>query len=181
MKIISIIGKARSGKDTTADYLLEQLNNLGYKTQREAFATPLKDIVASELKVTLEELDRCKNDNIQISGKNVRKTLQDTADKLRKNDVNYFVNIMLDKITVARDNKVDFFIITDMRLMVEQDALSGISKFIKLSRESNIIEESNHPTEMESNNLYYDYKIDNAGTLSALYEKLDSYIATITQ
>lgn len=60
-KIIGFAGRLRSGKSTLADICVEH----GYK--KLYFALPLKNICASFLNVSVEELNKLKNDNENIN------------------------------------------------------------------------------------------------------------------
>ena len=55
--VFSIIGKKRSGKDTIADYICQKKGCKKY-----ALAKPLKDLVCNIFGITMEQLDRYKNE-----------------------------------------------------------------------------------------------------------------------
>lgn len=179
MKVISLIGRARSGKDTTADYLIKELTELGYQVQREALATPLKVIVADLLGISLADLEVYKNNNVPVDGYNVRKLLQDTADSIREKDTYYFANLMMAKIKEAEINNIDFFIITDTRLLIEQEVLKDEALFIKIIRPEAQIDESGHNTEIEVDKLYVDETIYNNKTINRLHQRVDQLIYTL--
>ena len=179
MQVISFIGRARSGKDTSADYIMKKLQSEGYKVKKDALAAPLKIQVAQNLDVSLDTLDECKNLGIRIKGADVRKLLQSTADEIRFVDDKYFVRVILDKIVSAELSGIDVFIITDMRLKIEQKGLRGISEFVRIVRDEAVIDESGHNTATEVKELSSTYTIVNDGTIDELYTKLDTLINCI--
>lgn len=62
--IIQLSGKKRAGKDTVAKYLATALETIyDYKVEILSYAEPLKDITATILDISLEDLDLYKNRN----------------------------------------------------------------------------------------------------------------------
>lgn len=62
-KVLLIAGQKRSGKDTLAQLIADELNRLGKKTSVKSFAYPMKEIMAVTLGVTQQELEDLKNDS----------------------------------------------------------------------------------------------------------------------
>lgn len=56
MSVIAIAGKARAGKNQSAKYIAEYLNDHGYKTLEYAFADPLKEFLGRIFGWSCEEL-----------------------------------------------------------------------------------------------------------------------------
>lgn len=54
--LILINGLPRAGKDTTADFIVED-----FHAEKMSFATPLKNIIANSFGITLEDLEIYKN------------------------------------------------------------------------------------------------------------------------
>ena len=65
--IILINGLARSGKDTTAKIMQEELIKQGYSVKVLAFADKLKDMVCEMFNITRVELDDYKNNMVDIA------------------------------------------------------------------------------------------------------------------
>ena len=61
-KVLLIAGQKRSGKDTLAHLISDELNRLGTKTVVMSFASPMKTILAVTLGISLEELEDLKNE-----------------------------------------------------------------------------------------------------------------------
>lgn len=131
--IIQLSGKKRAGKDTVARYLTTALETAyDYKVEVLSFAEPMKDIAATILGITLEDLDEYKND-IQQFGliiqnnydtatehrTNCRSFLQKLgSDAMKKwfgNDV--WVNILNQRI---KTSTADVIIIPDWRFEIEE-------------------------------------------------------------
>lgn len=83
-KVIAYIGKKRVGKDLAADYTAKKLGCTKY-----ALATPLKEMVCSMLNITMEELDKYKNENWNLLS--YKSLLLDMKDR----------NIIKDRITYS--------------------------------------------------------------------------------
>ena len=64
--VILITGKARSGKDYTANLLKQALEANGKIVQQLFFAAPLKQIIAATFDITLEQLDEYKNYQVPL-------------------------------------------------------------------------------------------------------------------
>lgn len=61
VKLIGLNGKARSGKDTTADFISQWCEDYNLTFAREAFARRLKESAAHALGVFSDEVDFCEN------------------------------------------------------------------------------------------------------------------------
>ena len=179
MNIIGLAGKARSGKDTTGDYLLNKLPN----SISLSYAYPLKKEVSDMLGITIEQLEYYKNNNILCNNTNVRKLLQDTGTKNRENDDLYYIKLLNNKLEECINKGYTNIIITDIRFIVEADELrrfgGSFTTIIKLDRDHKEIEESNHVSEQEIDSIRPDYTIYNNHTLDDLYTKIDTILRYI--
>jgi len=179
MNIIGLLGKARSGKDTTGDYLLNKLPN----SISLSYAYPLKKEVSSMLDISIEQLDYYKNNNILYDNTNIRKLLQDTGTKNRVNNDLYYVKLLNNKIEECINKGYTNIIITDVRFIVEADELRRFggsrATIVKLDRDHKEIKESNHSSEQEIDSIRPDYTIYNNRTLDSLYTKVDTIIKHI--
>ena len=184
-KVYAIIGRKRTGKDTVADYMCERLGAKKY-----ALATPIKEWVAKMLGITLEDLDKYKNENWNMSAFRDNKTTQ--LERCAMVDIS-FRSILQN----AGENIKDFFglecfmrksheviinndttIIPDVRLKIEQDWLIANTNvtFIKLIRDTELDKDSLHKTETETDSLGYDCLVDNNGNLEDLAKQIDLII-----
>jgi len=181
-KCISIIGEFRSGKDTAADFICKRLN-----CKKFALASPLKELVCNLFQISMEELDKFKNEHWSIDAYELltpvyddgdykrlnttfRSILQRTGDSMKQFfGTHVFMSKLHEKI---RDE--DMVVISDVRLKEEQDWLMSHrdTVFIKIVRNTEKTADSNHRTETESNTLSWDYLVENNGTIEELYEKL---------
>jgi len=174
LTIIALSGEARAGKDTVADLLTEMIDK---PITRLAYATTLKEEVAEMFGVSIGVIDILKNDNRSISmdgvDYNIRKTLQEVADKHRKDDSSYYSKKLLDNIPT--DGVV---IITDMRYLLEYNELKEKypdTLFIKIVREGTTIEHSDHSSEQEVATIPVHNLIKNNHSINTLDSKV-SYI-----
>ena len=61
-KVLLIAGQKRSGKDTLAHLVKEELQRLGKTVEVMSFAYPMKEILSVTLGITMDELEILKND-----------------------------------------------------------------------------------------------------------------------
>jgi len=171
LTIIALSGRARSGKDTAANMLMELVD---LPITRIAYADTLKQEVATKLDISLELLDIFKNSTKTLEVNkvtyNIRKLLQSTADDNRKIDASYYSKRLLNKIP-----KEGTVIITDMRYLLEYNELKKKypnTMFIKLIRDGITIKDSNHSSETEVDSIPINTVIHNDGTIADLKNKI---------
>lgn len=104
----ALMGAMGAGKSTLAGYFRS-----AYGYEVKSFATPLKEAVAREAGITLEEL----RDNKA----KYRSTLQEVGERGRAADANYWVKLLGESLTPGRATVVD-----DCRYINEADYLRGI-------------------------------------------------------
>ena len=173
--IIGITGKAGSGKDTLASYLESQ----GFI--KLSFGSAVKDIVSivtgwprdfvegineeRQLRETLihPEYNKTCREMMQFIGTDLfRKQLND----------NIWVNIIKNKIESDKINNK--FVITDVRFDNEAQMIKSIGgNIIQINRQN--IHQLNHISE-NGITIDVDYIIENNGTISDLYNKINLYI-----
>lgn len=170
--IIGIAGKARSGKDTMGEYLLNHLP----KSITLSYAYPLKKEVATMLGLTIEQLNKYKNNNIPYQGTNIRRMLQEVADAHRQKDPTYYIKKMNERITKYIEEGYCNIIVTDVRYILEADELRRFgnqsTKIIRVVRDSITIKESNHPSEQEVDSIIPDFTIYNNSTLQEFHTEI---------
>lgn len=131
--IIQLSGKKRAGKDTVARYLTTALETAyDYKVEVMSFAEPMKDIAATILSISLEDLDLYKNRNeiykvgfidfqsdTSLHTTDCRQILQKLGTEAMKkwfgNDV--WANLLNQRI---KDSTADVIIIPDWRFEIEE-------------------------------------------------------------
>ncbi len=188
MKLILISGYKRSGKDFIATHLKKVI---GGNTKVMSFATPIKEILATTLGITLDELDDYKNDSNDIYV-NDHPTNTSWASKLTD-----FRTIMQKFGTEAMQkefgedvwieqmvrNLPPFFangvvIIPDWRFKREYERLA-IDYDIITVRVDGGVATSDHISETELLDFNFDYRIDNTKQDTSVFNTLKDVITTI--
>lgn len=178
--IIALLGEKLSGKDTIAQYLVEQ---------RGAFHTRFSQIL-DEILTTL---------NLPV----IRRNENDLGYALREK----FGTDVLSKALLHRvkNSKADLIVMNSFRFQEEFDAAKAIgAKFIYITAPRNVrfertynrtekgdAERSREIFEQQETEVYEtnvpalgaqaDYKIDNTGTIDELYQKIDDILDQIKQ
>jgi len=169
MKLIGLAGRARSGKDTVAHYLVEH-----YGFKQLAFAEHLKNVAE------VAGWDGLKD----IRG---RILLQELGDVLRHYDGGIFINALIGKMkyydmlsqgfgtitTPPRDARI---VVSDVRLPSEIEALKNLGGSIwYIQRNVEGMEKvPAHITETLNPDSYkFDYVFDNSNSFQALYSGVD--------
>lgn len=164
MLIVGISGKKRSGKDETADTIINALEG-GFGI---AFADALKLEVANACKVSLPELEANKP--------KFRGLLQHWGTEFRREfcgNQNYWIDQVAKKLAQLEVH-YRYAVITDVRFKIEYEFVrrnGGILIRIESNR-CNLIDQ--HASETELDDAQFDYTIRNDGTL-------DDFRANITR
>lgn len=176
MTIITISGKAESGKDTSAQMLKEQLEDLGYNVLICHYADLLKFI--------------CKNFFDWDGQKNEegRTLLQRVGTEgVRKYNPNYWVEFILEILAFFPD-EWDFVLIPDARFPNEINLLKDDNydvmavKVVRTDYENHLTEEQrNHPSETALDDYNFDYTLLNESTKEGLYARIESLVSTIIE
>jgi hypothetical protein len=184
--VIGMIGKAGSGKDTVADHLVRK-----YVFRKIALADPLKKAVQIIFDVDDEiAYDRVRREEplAKWPGWSFRKLLQFVGTEMFREMVDQDIWV---KNCASRAVRQDFTVVSDVRFHNEVGGLrEAIGQehrvfFIKVERPtvgdggapSGI---ANHASETAIDELYYDYRIINDGTLDELYAKADQVVEMIS-
>lgn len=178
--LIGLCGKKRSGKDTIADYLV---NN--YEFQRYSFAQPLKDACKHMFLFDDEQVDGDKKAEIDERwGVTPRKVLQVMGTEVFQYDIHEHMED--DEFNIGRGMWVKRFevwyekfgtpnvVISDVRFHHEADKIREMGgevwKIDRLGQDDT----DTHPSEKEVETIEGDHYIQNHGTLEQLYEQVDS-------
>lgn len=181
--IITISGKSRSGKDTTAAYLKEKFSS--YDIDTVALADKLKIVCCYMLNnigynITLDhfydEIEK-ERERTLINGSifTLRKLMQDTGTEFKS----IFGQDFWCRELYKTMDPSGYYIISDCRYQYEIDYFnSKFSKVISLKLErdqdNNLSEKAKqHSSETEMDDIQYDYIIDNNSSKEELYSKLD--------
>lgn len=131
--IIGLSGVARSGKDTFALILSNQLKNRGYRVKTLAIAAPLKDMCADFCKEHLN-IDVWSNDDKEKDI--IRPFLVWFGDAKRKmSNGRFWIDLANKEINkIKSSGEYDYIIITDVRYQVyEQDEVYWLFKQLNAS------------------------------------------------
>lgn len=178
-KIILISGKANSGKDTVADYIIEKLKE-DNKVVKMPFAYYLKSYLCRFFDWDGEEKTPEIRDFLQIVGTDI------IRDKFNWQD--FHVNRVYEDILILQD-MLDYVIIPDLRFKNEgefmRDRFSKDVVLIHVERKDidNITKldskQQSHKSENALGDIKHDFIISNDGTLWDLYNKIDSIMNNI--
>lgn len=173
MKVITISGKAESGKDTAAGILRDNLEELGYSVLICHYADLLKYI--------------CK----QYFGWNGKKDEQGRSllqivgtETIRKQNKDYWVDFIVQLLKFFPD-EWDFVVIPDTRFPNEiekiKENFNGVAvKICRPGYENHLTEEQRaHLSETALDGYAFDYTITNKGDISDLREDIKTMINRI--
>ena len=174
-KIILINGKKRSGKDYTAKMMKRELENSGFSVAVMSFADPIKEIIATTFGISLELLDKLKNqkqeiyttrddatdeeiyigDDLQLVS-NFRTILQRFGTEAMQEM--FGKTVWVDLLQKKADNSdCDFVIVPDFRFL--QENIGDIT--IHIFNNAIIDSIDLHASENELNDFKFNYEIDN--------------------
>lgn len=179
-KIVGLIGKYNSGKDTAADMFVD------WGFTKIAFAEPLKRILHEHFEVPPEELW---GESHQRSER-TRKMLQHLGtDFAREFDPNIWVNKLVRRIEDIRSKNMtrSGVVVSDVRFPNEAGALLGMGgKLIKIIRKDNELytdeKIKKHYSETAIDTIpssFIDVEIFNDGTLAEFKQTVEQIIKTI--
>lgn len=186
-RVIGLLGRKRSGKDSSGDYLISK-----YNFTRYAFADPIKDILKIMFDFSSNQLNDDKekiDDRWNVSPREVlqkfgtemcRHDLEKYLPKIKETMNNETIWIKLFRIFYEKNKDKDI-IITDVRFLDEINAIRSIGgKIVKIERDN--LEYDGHSSEKDIDNYdesLIDYKIDNNYTFDDLYSQIDTIINLI--
>lgn len=172
MKIISLSGFSKSGKDTAGEYLKKQIKD----SEIGKFAYALKVVCgyfndAPALKFENQDYKKEKHPYLNLTN---REFLQQVGIKFRDIDEDFWIKTLINQ---NKDKKV--LIITDARFLNELKYIKnqgGVTIQIKNNRVQAV---NDHVSETEHLSWDFDYVIENNGTLDEFYTKLKEIVDVI--
>ena len=162
MRLIGIAGKARSGKDTAATYLL---NKLGGNWSTASFADPMKAMLNA---IDVDTSDEAKDLPSNQYGVSTRHMLQTLGTEWGRDGIgsNFWIDVF------ARSNAGQFVIVPDVRFENEAELIRKHGFLIHIEGRGGI--EGSHISEQQLDFHDDDIFVNNRGSLSELYARLDS-------
>lgn len=151
--IIGIVGKKRSGKDTTAVFFVEH----GFK--KISFAEKLKEICSDLWGIDF------KDDDNKIKHRTI---LQGVGEAIRQVDPCVWCNYLFRSLDQDKN-----YVIADVRYINEMQKIKESKGIvIRVNRPLNYLNKDKHPSETEMDKVQaiklVDYYIDNSGTIADL-------------
>jgi hypothetical protein len=178
VEIIGISGWARAGKDTAADHLVEQQDFI-----KMSFAAPMKEalyklnpriIVDGVMGVPLNVgVDVYGWDGLKEHGPEIRELLQRFGTEVGRQTwgEDFWVDAAINKIQDG--TKVVF---ADVRFPNEADAIKKMGGEVWRINRAGVGPANDHISEHALDDYDFDNVIDNYGTLSVLYNKIEDLI-----
>ena len=191
--VILINGLPRSGKDTSADMIIDN-----YSAVKMSFASPLKSIIANTFGITLEELEDYKN-NTEDYGLEIKAYPNNQPDCTIKHitfrDIlrlfgtegmkpefgsNVWSDLLYNKV---HESDSDIIVVPDYRFMTEYKPQKGINIIRLLIKDTRELPTEGHASDVElyQNNVEFDYVIHNVGSLEELEKNIKEVMTDILQ
>lgn len=183
--LIGIVGKKRSGKDTTGDYLVKSKGFIKY-----SFANPIKRGVMELFGFTEEQVFGDAKDIIDpVWGITPRTVLQIMGTEVFQYDIPKYIPELQPigrKFWVKRfeqwyeQNKKSDVVICDVRFQHEVDSILKMGGEIWYTERENINGNDAHASEKELESIQgVTFNIQNNNTINELYSKIDGYLQKI--
>ena len=179
--LIGIVGKKGSGKDTSADHLINKYNFI-----KKSFADPLKKACKELFLLSDEQLYGTEKEMPDNRWYNCspRTMLQYVGTDLLRNQLNVIMpgldnNIFINHFKLWYDkekNSKTYIVIPDVRFLNEVNIIKELNGIIiKIERNNN--NDDMHISEKEMEQITsFDFIINNNGTKNDLYKKIDLLI-----
>lgn len=163
MKIVCISGKAQNGKDTTAQFIPDELTAQGKKVLVTHFGDLVK-YVCTKFFGWDGKKDEKGRTLLQYVG----------TDKIRAQSPDYWVDFIVGILSMFPD-EWDYVLIPDTRFPNEYEILKNYGMDVSLLRveRPNFVspltqDQQRHPSETALDNYHYDIRVVNNGTLEDL-------------
>lgn len=170
MKIICISGKAQHGKDTSAKFLQEQLENNGYRVKITHFADQLKHICKDYF-----GWDGVKDEK----GRSILQHIG--TEVIREKSPDYFADYLANFLSMFYD-EWDYVIIPDCRFPNELEIFTAygmdaiLLRVVRPGFLSPLTQEQQaHPSETALDNYKHDFVIVNSGSKAELKSSIGHF------
>lgn len=169
--LIGISGRARSGKDTTADYLVQ---NYGFT--KVAFADDLKEKCKTDFDLSDEQLHGNLKDTTDYRyNKTPREIMQTIGRFYRSINANFWVDKCFNKLLLNKN-----YVLPDVRMPNEHDAIKKLNGLVwRVERSDELRGVVSNPNDISETSLEYysfDLKLNNNGTFVYLYNQIDNWM-----
>lgn len=177
--LIGLSGWARSGKDTAAEYLVEQK---GFT--RVAFADPLREALY-RLNPLIEVqgfpgarlrqmVDLAGWDELKAASEDVRGLLQRMGTEVGREMIRDSIWVDL---AMKKADSLDFVVITDVRYPNEAEAIRDRGGILWRIQRPYLGPANTHPSETALDEYKFDAVVENNGFVEDLHEKIDKLLA----
>ena len=178
--VIQLLGQARSGKDFTAAQLKLYYESIGKSVEILSYAAPMKRIAAKLFDISLNDLDKYKNNpshyslwictpsnRVVLNQLNFRTFLQRMGSEAMKSEFGDAVWADLMKTQISQTD-VDVVIISDCRFQVELSTFPEAVTIRIINRD--LPTPMNHASETELIDCVTDFTLDNTAHKLTAYE-----------
>ncbi len=178
--IIGITGKKRSGKDTIADYLVEN-----YRYHKASLAAPMKRFAMDVFGWTEEWIETEKETVDPRHGISYRQFMQwigtDAMQHKLGEDFPEFGKITGRKVWIKKllSDSLWNTVTSDVRFPHEADAIRDAGGIILQVVRPGLDNDDAHASEMEMDSIDADYVIHNDSTLDYLYFQITAFINSL--
>jgi hypothetical protein len=165
-KIILINGKYRSGKDYIAEQLANELNKRNIITETMSYADSVKDILCSTFDISLDELNKYKNNKSPISVQESElrsKYLLDFRQLLQRFGTDAMKSVFGESVWAsilykkAQKSDADIILVPDFRFNCEK-----IKNAVTINVFNNSVKYNDeHRSENELSDYKFDFYVDN--------------------
>ena len=189
--LILINGLPRAGKDTTADFIVDD-----FLADKLSFATPLKSIIANSFGITIKELEEYKNNPEEFGVEIIEHQNNQHPETIKRTDFREILqlfgtegmkpefgndvwsDLLYNKVLKSQN---DLIVVPDYRFMCEYKPQEGIDIIRILVKDERELPLEGHASDVElyQNNVEFDYVIENTGTLEELRNEVNSIILHI--
>lgn len=178
-RVIAVCGFKRSGKDTVADFIV---NNFGYKKIK--ISEGLKNMIKCTFNMTEEQLETDVKDHVDDRwGVSPRRIMQFMGTEIMQYEIqkimpeigrNFWIKTLVDKYIDKYPN--DMFVISDLRFIHEYEMLKKYNPcIIRVDRHATV-HQCTHVSEKEFTNIPFDIIIKNDSTKQAVTEDVRKFI-----
>lgn len=178
--VIALVGKAQSGKTTSAKYLVEKH---GYKRLR--IADRLKSMLYA-LGLTEREIDGDLKECVSsvLCGRTPRHAMITLGTEWGRDMIHkdVWVRALDRELTVLINQGITKFVIDDVRFSNEAKYFNNLKKrtgykvvIVRVMREG-LVNDSKHVSETEMDMIQADHFVANGGTLESLYNTFDEVV-----